>query len=194
MTLSALGIFSAAGAGGAAPFSSDYELITTQILGSSAASVTFSSLGTYSSTYKHLQIRASGRADDANFVYQTSMRLNGDTGSNYSSHNLSTEGGASVSSTNRTNQTWMRLLAMAGGGASSSAFSGIVTDILDAYSTSKNKTIRTLAGHHSASTSNLNLSSGAWRNTASITSISFHVENGQNFVAGSRFSLYGIKG
>jgi hypothetical protein len=51
-----LGILSAAGAGGGV--AGDYELISSEILGTTAASVTFSSLGDYSSTYKHLQIRA----------------------------------------------------------------------------------------------------------------------------------------
>jgi hypothetical protein len=57
-----LGILSAAGAGGGGPLASDYELISTQILTSPQSSITFSSLGTYSSTYKHLQVRAVARS------------------------------------------------------------------------------------------------------------------------------------
>jgi hypothetical protein len=48
-----LGILSAAGAGGGV--AGDYELISSEILGTTAASVTFSSLGDYAppiSTYK----------------------------------------------------------------------------------------------------------------------------------------------
>ena len=93
MTLSALGIFSAAGAGGAA-FSSDYELISTTILGSSQTSVSFSGLGTYSSTYKHLQLRMVLRGDRNGGAEGLMGRLNGDTAANYANHTVRGSGTA----------------------------------------------------------------------------------------------------
>ena len=162
-----------------------FELISTTILGTAAASVTFSNLGDYASKYKHLQIRSTG-------LWTTSgaetmrMRLNGDTGSNYNDHRL-VGNGSSVFSSAGTNTT-----GMYAGFIPSSQFGASVIDILDAYSTTKNKTIRTFVGAVSA-VNEIQIASGAFRNTASITSITILVASG-NIATGSRFSLYGIKG
>ena len=188
MTLSALGIFSAAGAGGAA-FSSDYELISTTTLGTATSSITFSNLGDYSSTYKHLQIRALTRTDQVNDGIF--MRFNSDTGSNYADHNLYGNG-SSVFSQARTSQTNIQFARTAYSSMTASSFSGIVLDILDAYSTTKNTTIRALSGM-TGGANNLQLYSGLWNNTAAISSINIF-PGATNFVSGSRFSLYGIKG
>jgi hypothetical protein len=193
MTLSALGIFSAAGAGGPV-FSSDYELIETQILGSSATSVTFSSLGTYSSMYKHLQIRVvakSSAAGDAN-ADPLRVRLNGITTSTYSVHGLFGTG-SGVGSFASTSQTSMRAARISSNhsGTSASIFGAVVIDIMDSYSSTKNKTIRALGGHNSVGYW-IELSSGSFLSTASITSVTLFGENG-NLLTGSRFSIYGVK-
>jgi hypothetical protein len=188
MTLSALGIFSAAGAGGVVSLS-DYELIETQILGSNTSTVTFSSLGTYSSTYKHLQVRLVARGARSASDDGVSMRLNADTGANYSMHFLFGNG-SSVQSFAQTSQTGIYIGNIMAGSSTANRFTPKVIDILDAYSASKNKTTRTLGeGENNI----IALSSGAWYNTASVTSISVIDTNG-DFVSGSRFSLYGIKG
>jgi hypothetical protein len=170
---------------GNAPFlPSDYELIETVILGSSQASITFSSLGTYSSTYKHLQVRLVAvdtftGGNGSSF----GVTLNGDTtGGNYSFHNLVGNG-----------------LSIPSGGAGGSGgsvhmgangrWSASVIDILDAYSTSKNKTMRIFGGNLDI----VELFSIARYNTASITSINIATQ-GFGLAIGSRFSLYGIKG
>ena len=187
MALFPLGILSAAGAGGGAV--GDYELIETQILGSSQPSITFSNLGNFSSTYKHLQIRALTRTDQVNdgiFI-----RFNSDTGSNYADHNLGGNG-SSIFSQARTSQTNIQFARTAYSSMTASSFSGIVLDILDAYSTTKNKTIRSLSGM-TGGANNLQLYSGLWNNTAAISSLNIF-PGATNFVAGSRFSLYGIRG
>ena len=191
MTLSALGIFSAAGAGGAA-FSSDYELIETQILGSSQASVVFSSLGTYSSTYKHLQIRAVPRSDRADTDDVLFARVNGDTGSSYMYHLLFGDGASVSSSAAGIGAEKMELGRVAGGSNASGIYGQNVIDVLDAFSATKYKTFRSLAGLNRATTPYVILYSGVRFNTASISSISLFSQG--NLVAGSRFSLYGIKG
>jgi hypothetical protein len=191
MTLSALGIFSAAGAGGAA-FSSDYELIETQILGSTQAAITFSSLGTYSSTYKHLQIRAVARTAQVGTSRAMSVRLNADTGSNYAWHILGGDG-SSVSALSGSSQNFMYLGQLAALDSTANNFKVSVIDLLDAYS-SKNKTLRSLAGGTDPGLNRIRLFSGAWFSTASLTSITLLGEDlSSNFVAGSRFSLYGLK-
>jgi hypothetical protein len=177
------GVLSAAGAGGIA-VEPDYELIASEILGSAQSFITFSNLGDYSATYKHLQVRATHlwSAGGANDLV---MRLNGDTGSNYNNHAL-VGNGSSVFSIAGTNTTSMRIGFIASG-----QFGSSVTDILDAYSSTKNKTSRTLVGALGG-VNEIQLASGAFRNTASITSLTI-LPASNSIAAGSRFSLYGIK-
>lgn len=178
-----LGFYAQAG------FESDYELISTTVLGSDTASVTFSSLGTYSSDYKHLQIRYSARSARTVSITTTVLRFNGDTGSNYRSHNLFGQSTGVFSAD--VPQTYLLSGLTPANSATASSFSGAVVDILDPYSTSKNTTIRVLSGD---STGIVALTSGLWIDTSSITSITFLDEAGANLKTDSRFSLYGIKG
>ena len=192
MTLSALGIFSAAGAGGAAAGS--YELIESYILGSSQSSVSFSSLGTYSTTYKHLQIRYALRGDRASDAEGIICRLNGDSGNNYANHQLFGNG-SSVGSGAQTSTSSLELNYTSAATTTANVFGSGVMDFLDAFSTTKNKTRRVSysMGVHSGF-SGVYLISGVWMNTSAITSIAFTPQFGSNWVTGSRFSLYGIKG
>jgi hypothetical protein len=191
MTLSALGIFSAAGAGGVVA-GSDYDLLETQILGSSQASVVFSSLGTYSATYKHLQIRYVARSARTEVNDGIQIRLNGDSGSNYARHNLAGSGSA-VSASAGVSVTSTLSLPIAANSATASAFGAGVIDFLDAYSTTKNKTIRGFGGI-SSNFNELAFQSGLWLNTAGMTSLTLLSTTGNNIATNSRFSLYGIKG
>jgi hypothetical protein len=186
MTLSALGIFSAAGAGGV---QGDYELIETNILGSAQSSITFSSLATYASTYKHLQIRIAARATVANPTAGIISRLNADSGSNYNGHFL-LGNGSSVSSGTTGTTTSALTGVISAASATANAFGAVIIDLLDPYSTTKNKTFRTLGGSASA---RIDLHSALWINTSSITSWQL-LPDGGNFATGSRFSLYGIRG
>jgi hypothetical protein len=186
------GVLSAAGAG--VEVAGDYELIESVILGTDTSSVTFSSLATYASTYKHLQIRYVARSSQAQTFAGITVRFNGDSATNYGTHLLAGNG-SSVFSNSFLNQTG--ILAdqreVMGANGPANAFGAGVYDILDAYSTTKNTTTRLLGGRGFVSgDSVIMLASGLWRNTASLTSIDL-VANA-NFVAGSRFSLYGIKG
>ena len=177
-----LGFFATAGAGAAGSF----DLLETQVLGSSAASVTFSSLSTYASTYKHLQLRVS-----ANVVTSAAnqyLRFNGST-SSYSSHFLEGTGSSVISGhisavTNRANFMICN--------ADSNNFAGAVIDILDPFDANKNTTFRSFAGSARSGTNWLGLYSGAWYSTAALSSIELGF--GNNWTQYSRFSLYGIKG
>jgi hypothetical protein len=192
MTLSALGIFSAAGAGGGPLLPSDFDLIESFVVsGSPTSIITFSSLGTYSSTYKHLQIRAVGRTTSSGL--NAVLRFNGDTGNNYNGHQLVGRGAlGTVTSGLLTYTDKIETFFMNTSTATANAFSSGVIDILDPYSTTKNKTIRTMGGIIDNEYSFAIFRSGLWRNSASVTSISLFTESG-NFADGSRFSLYGIK-
>jgi len=183
-----LGILASSGGGAAGSF----ELISTTILSTTAASVTFSTTG-LGSTYKHLQIRSTIRTDKS-VGQSTFVRLNGDSGSNYAFHSL-VGNGSSVTSNATTSYTSavMYLGSTPGTNTTTGVFEPGIIDILDAFSTSKNKTLKAVNGNQSNVVTNLRFTSGLWMNTAAITSILISPET-NNFIAGSRFSLYGIKG
>jgi len=178
------GVLSAAGA--EVGVAGAYELITTEILGSAQASITFSNLGDYSSTYKHLEIRYTARTARAATDDDLLISFNGIT-TDYYRHQL--YGGETSAAQSFANAS--RTVGFTTGATSTTGnFGAGVLQILDAYAT-KNKTVRSFNGG-----TNLNrvfLLSNGWFNTASITSIALSGANG-NLVAGSRFSLYGIRG
>jgi hypothetical protein len=184
------GVLSAAGAGGGV--AGDYELISTEILTSFQSSVTFSNLGIYSSTYKHLQIRMVARDDRAIDINNIFFTLNGDTGANYSFHLLAGTGSAVISD-NGVSQSIGAAGTSLGTSGVANAFAPSILDILDPFSTTKNKTTRQFSGANSTA-SQIRLWSSNHRSTASMTSINLFPSGGSSFLAGSRFSLYGIRG
>jgi len=163
------GILSAAGAGGVL---GDYELISTTILGSTTTSVTFSNLGDYSSTYKHLQLRMSSRTPSTELTgsYLT-LRFNGISTTTYDNHWLFGSG-TSAGAFNLVGATEIYLQRTTNSNSAANAFGAIVVDILDAYSSTKNKTLRYLGGSGvSTGLWPVTVGSGLWRNTSSVTSI-----------------------
>jgi hypothetical protein len=165
-----------------------FQLLESQVLGSTTASVTFSGLAAYASTYKHLQLRHVGRTNRALTIDVVAMQFNADTASNYSLHRL-TGNGSSVASAGNASQGNFFVGLIAGGNAGADQFGAGVIDILDPFVTTKNTTVRTLTG----TTSEINLYSGAWYNTAALTQIRLFPAASDSFVSGSRFSLYGVK-
>ncbi len=184
-----LGFFATAGAGAAGSF----DLLESQVLGSDTASVTFSSLSTYASTYQHLQVRYVIRGTRASDAEAILTRLNGDSGNNYSSHTLSGNG-SSVGSGSQTSFSAMELNYSPAATTTANVFGPGIMDFLDAFETTKYKTRRTFfsMGVHSGF-SEVSLNSSLWMNTAAISSISFTPRYGSAWATGSRFSLYGIK-
>ena len=167
-----------------------YELIETITVGSGgAASVTFSNLNTYSSTYQHLQIRAVVRGNNAQPWETIRFTFNGDTASNYNYHNLVGSGSSVTSSATANN--FIQVDGLTGNTATSGAFGACVIDILDPYET-KNTTTRALSGRVTAD-NQIGLHSGLWRNTAALTSISLTTFSG-TILQYSRFSIYGLRG
>jgi len=176
-----LGFFATAGAGGAGKAGS-FDLLETQVLGSAQASVTFSSLSTYASTYQHLQIRTVIWSNQANFI---GMKVNGTTGAR--SHVLRGRAG-SVGSFTEPGGPYM---IYAGTSSSDPGFA--VVDLLDPFETTKNKVARAMTGFVT-STPEISMTSNLWEVTASTTSLEiFHPNSPYTFSIGSRFSLYGIR-
>lgn len=171
------------------PLYSEMELISTTVVGSGGvSSVTFSSIP---SSFKHLQVRYTGRSTLAAGVDNLAFTFNGDSGSNYSSHSLYGDGAGVYSNAFTSNVAMYIPSQFAAGSVTAGSFSSGVIDILDYTSTSKNKTTRTLNGYMGTS-GLVSLVSSCWRSTSAITSITFVTS--ANLAANSRFSLYGIKG
>jgi hypothetical protein len=185
MSLMPIGIIAASGAA-----SGSLELISTTVLASATSSVTFSSIP---QTYKHLMIRYSARSDNSGGTSRVaSLRFNGDTAGNYADHRFGNNG-TTVTSVTNTSQTAVPAGYMTGSTATANVFGAGVIDILDYTATTKNKTVRSLNGYSVSSNNFVHLMSGVWANTAAITSITF-ADIGYNLAAGTRVSLYGIKG
>ncbi len=182
-----LGFFAAAGAGGAA---GSYDLLETQTLTGSQASVTFNSLSSYASAgYQHLQIRHVARSttDGATIFCQ----FNADTTASYTSHRLLGNGSAASSDAfTGTGYLFAGVLMYTNGGVAS-AFGASVMDILDPFETTKFKTTKTFAGVPGGP-NYLTIQSGSWRNTNALTSIKLYANLG-DLAQYSRFSLYGLK-
>jgi len=193
MSLVLLGILNsqAAAAGGAGA----YDLLETQVLTSSATSVTFTGLGSYTD-YKHLQIRATLRDayPSAGLPYSAGINafFNGNN-TGYARHRL-VGNGSSVTSANISSYSVIDIdCGMPNDGAyPSGEFGGVVIDILDFSDTNKNTTLRALGGGAVTHQPEIVLTSGLWDNTSAVTSITLGSSLHQ-FKATSRFSLYGVR-
>lgn len=184
-----LGFWAASGAGsGGADIA--YELISTTIFGSNTASVTFSSLPT---TYKHLQLRVVTRSTVSGSGADAVITFNSDTAANYNNHALFATGAGVTVAANTNSASIPSGAASLGGTNTANIFATGIIDILNAFNTTTYKTVRSFSGHKGSTLDRIYLASGAWRNTAAISSITL-TTTGTLFTTGSRFSLYGIKG
>jgi len=176
--------------GGAAAAVGDYESIATVSVGAGGtASIDFTGI---SSAYNHLQIRFLCRGTDVSADRALYMRINSDSGTNYSWHRLRADG-ATVAGGAGTTQDYIYCGALVDGGTSGSIFAGGVIDILDYANTSKYKTSRILSGFDkNGATGYINFNSGLWMNTAAITSISLYYQGSVNTAQYSSFALYGV--
>jgi hypothetical protein len=179
----------------------DYESIASTTIGAGGqATITFSAIA---GTYKHLQIRAITKAVSATAGGAALfLRMNSDSGNNYSIHQLYGSGSGSGSAAADSSISYA-FVGNNGGfqsltvGDGASMYSAHVIDILDYANTSKYKTVRALHGRENNSTTGrIMLESGLWQNTAAITSLSFTMRDGtaaSNIAQYSSFALYGIK-
>lgn len=180
-----------ASSGGAAAAAGTYESIASATGTGSSGTITFSSIP---STYTSLQIRAMYKdVTNQGQWCQYNLRFNSDTGSNYWTHYLAGDGSAASASGFSSTRISIRY---SGADSSPSADTvGVsIIDIHDYASSTRNKTVRALAGVDTNSADGgIALSSGLWLSTSAITSITVSAAL-SNFTANSVFALYGIKG
>jgi hypothetical protein len=169
-----------------------YDALATVTVGATAVStINFVGIPT---GYKHLQIRYLSRCSRATPADGLSIRLNGDTGSNYARH-IVYNSEPTLGVETLTSQTLANFAVHTAATAPANVFGAGIIDILDYSSLSKTKTMRSLAGIETNSATDLRMGSGLWFKTPeAITSITFLAESGSsNFVQYSSFSLYGVK-
>jgi hypothetical protein len=169
---------------------STYTLISSNVLSSSAASVTFSAIP---STYTDLVFRISARGQRAIYIDTLKIQFNSDSGTNYSSR-LITGTGTSASSFGNANETSLALNPIVGDGATANTFSSTEIYIPNYNSTgSKPLSVITHTENNSANDYYMRALANLYRGSSGISSVVFTPEIGPNFVAGSSFYLYGIK-
>jgi hypothetical protein len=167
---------------------STYVLISSQVLGSTAASVTFSSIP---STYTDLVIQMSCRDAYSGSNDNLWYRLNGDTGTNYSGTWV--EGSGSAASSSRIASFSLGpMLYLDGNGNTANTFSSHELYIPNYNSTTAKPIFAISATEDNSATAYIRNYAGLYRGTSAITSILL-TPNGQNFLAGSSFYLYGVK-
>lgn len=176
-----------------------YTLISSNVLASSAASVTFSAIP---STYTDLVIRYSIRGDatyETSNVDSMALRINGSTTAQYSVTALSGSG-SSAQSLQRSTGNGDTAGRIYGGVNKNSSASNTFSSgeiYVPNYLVSQNKPINveTVAEINSSTGNRVAANALLWQNTAAITSLEItYVSNASsNFVAGSSFYLYGIK-
>lgn len=180
-----LGILASSGGGAV-----DYELISTQVLASTATSVTFSAIP---STFRHLQIRVTYHQNTSGYLY---FKANGHTTAGSTSGHYLIGNGSSVISDNHT--SWPGYFFNGDTGAvdanGTSVFTAAIIDALDYSQTTKAKTYRLLWGQAVSGNNKIALTSGRDASTEAVSSIALYTGGAALFAVGSRFSLYGLKG
>jgi hypothetical protein len=169
-----------------------YTLISSNVLSSSAASVTFSSIP---STYTDLVLRMSARGTwgGATGIY-TEFNFNGDTSSIHSWTMLTGYGSGGVVSARYTAQNFIAPNVFNGAGSTSNTFTNIEMYVPN-YAGNKNKVASIFGVDENNNTAaEIGAVAGLYSSTSAITSISIRPDSGAgNFVSGSSFYLYGIK-
>lgn len=157
------------------------------MLGSAQASVEFSSIP---GTYKDLVLEACGTTSSDGMILL--MRLNGDTGTNYSMTALSGNG-TTARSDRDSNRGWMYLNYSVGW--SSSQISTSIVQFMSYANTNVNKTVLARGGNANGSTNpGTDAIVGLWRSTSAITSVNVYPNASANFNTGSTFRLWGVSG
>lgn len=168
---------------------SNFFLISQQVLGSTATTVTFSSIP---STYKSLQLRVLARDTYASssVTYNSSLTLNSNT--NYTLHYLQGNNN-SVTAVGQTGNTVAYSYGVPQDSTLANTYGASIIDIIDYSSTTKYKTIKSISGAdvNNGTYNKIQINSALSLDTTAVTTITFNKAT-TAFAAGSVFSLYGV--
>ena len=160
---------------------STYIALANITLGSSASSVTFSSIP---ATYRDLVLVVDGAMASAGAF---SLRINSDSGTNYPQMMMRAEASSTSSSDPSSGQLFYGSWSTV---ETSQRYQG-VWNIMDYSATDKHKTVLLRCFYRTASTTSSEAHAGRWANTAAITSLQVLSGTG-SFAATTAISLYGI--
>jgi len=160
-----------------------YESIATTTLGSTASSITFSSIASSWTDLRVIFVVQNSTSNTLNF------RLNNDSGTNYSYTLIGGDGSSTYSVTN-TDQTQIQIGY--GSGMPTSPNFGLYTFDVFSYGGSTFKTCLIETSADQNGSGRVTRTVGLWRSTSAITSILFSANSG-NLNAGTTATLYGIK-
>jgi hypothetical protein len=165
-----------------------YQLISSNTLSSSTASITFSSIP---ATYTDLVINISAQADGASNAFDNiTLTFNGTGTTNQSSTRL-TGNGSTVASSRGTNQGIIMPNVMPQTGVTGSPWANVEVYI-PSYTVAQNKPLSTFgASEGNDVTTWTAATAGLFSDTTTISSIV--LTGSTNFKSGSSFYLYGIK-
>jgi hypothetical protein len=166
-----------------------YELISSQVLASSSASITFSSIP---ATFTDIVLLASVRTDRAATNDYLRVTFNGNTSSIYSNTKLEGNGTAASSARDTSTANFTNTLI---NGATSTANTFTNLELyIPSYTTAQNKVFSVASGmENNATLGILDLIAGLFSSTAAISSMTLVSYVASNFVTGSSFYLYGVK-
>jgi hypothetical protein len=159
-----------------------YDALGSVTLSSTASSVTFAGIP---SGYKHLQIRYAAMATGAT---DTQIRFNEDSATNYNYHLMRSQGTAAQAYPYATQNSIMVQYNIGHAGSAAAA----IIDILNYEASDKHKTVRSIAGFENNTIGEMDLWSGAWRNTSPVSSIVVSTPTNA-FSTNSTFALYGVR-
>lgn len=167
-------------------------LITSQVLGASAASI---SLASIPATFRHLLILWQLRGDQAS-TQNLLMQFNGDSAANYDCEVLQAQAGAAAGIENLGGSSFLRVGRVPGTGAPSGACAGGQIWIQNYSGTTFNKNFTSNMNSRETAVSGgtfFEAAGGQWRNSSAITSVTIFPSAG-NLLTGSVFSLIGVNG
>lgn len=175
-----------------------YELISSYTVSSATTDVDFTSIP---ATYTDLVLRAKGGCNGISQAFPI-IRVNSDTGTNYSSHAVISVGEGTASSATyaytQTNNSTTYMFNHDGYWTNSGALNDFyVAEFISYANTNKWKTVvMQNSGRASGAYDGAYLAVGTWKSTSAITSINCRLTNSgtlRNFDVGTIFRLYGIK-
>ena len=169
---------------------STYTLISSNVLASSAASVTFSAIP---STYTDLVLRLSTRISEADTKASLYVQYNSSTTAAYSRTRLIGDG--STASSSRASNSATGLITVTDATNATANTFGSTEIYIPNYAGSTNKPASVDSrSENNATEAYTDSLAWLWSNTAAITSITIYGNlNAGSFVSGSSFYLYGIK-
>ena len=170
-----------------------YTLISSNVLSSSAASVTFSAIP---ATYTDLVVRVSAKSDiSGTGARNTYVEFNANTSAIYSDTELLTtwDGSANIAlSYAWTGDTFLRNRYTTATASPADTFNSYELYI-PSYTANQNKPMSVfgVVEQNSSQIAGIGVHAGLFRSTTAISSVKFSPESG-NYVTGSSFYLYGI--